>query len=125
MASFMVQRESTPWRWSHMRHHSDTIIVGRDREIAVPRPPQLRVLLLNFIGWKNMRFYFRNVLRHCLGRLDAGGAQLHPGTGTCQGVFQGTDLFPDLRLCDLMGGVLGQPSAANVRGSAQRVWRTG
>jgi fatty acid desaturase len=71
MASFMVQRESTPWRWSHMRHHSDTIIVGRDREIAVPRPPQLRVLLLNFIGWKNMRFYFRNVLRHCLGRLDA------------------------------------------------------
>ena len=28
VASFMVQRESTPWRWSHMRHHSDTIIVG-------------------------------------------------------------------------------------------------
>jgi MocE subfamily Rieske [2Fe-2S] domain protein len=71
MASFMVQRESTPWRWSHMRHHSDTIVVGRDREIAVPRPPQLRVLLGNFVGLKNMRFYFQNVLRHCLGRLDA------------------------------------------------------
>ena len=70
VASFMVQRESTPWRWSHMRHHSDTIIVGRDREIAVPRPPQLGTLLGNFIGLKNMRFYYRNVLRHCLGRLD-------------------------------------------------------
>jgi fatty acid desaturase len=38
IASFMVMRESTVWRWSHNRHHSDTIIVGRDPEIAVPRP---------------------------------------------------------------------------------------
>ena len=38
IASFMVLRESTRWRWSHTRHHSDTIIVGRDPEIAVPRP---------------------------------------------------------------------------------------
>ncbi|MBV9876405.1 MAG: fatty acid desaturase, partial [Verrucomicrobia bacterium] len=37
IASFMVMRESTVWRWSHTRHHSDTIIVGRDPEIAVPR----------------------------------------------------------------------------------------
>lgn len=36
-ASFMVMRESTVWRWSHTRHHSDTIIVGRDPEIAAPR----------------------------------------------------------------------------------------
>ena len=35
IASFMVMRESTPWRWSHTRHHSDTIIVGRDPEIAI------------------------------------------------------------------------------------------
>ena len=40
IASFMVMRESTVWRWSHTRHHSDTIIVGRDPEIAVPRPPE-------------------------------------------------------------------------------------
>ena len=39
IASFMVLRESTRWRWSHARHHSDTIIVGRDPEIAVTRPP--------------------------------------------------------------------------------------
>ena len=41
IASFMVMRESTVWRWSHNRHHSDTIIVGRDPEIAVPRPPDV------------------------------------------------------------------------------------
>ena len=29
------------WRWSHTRHHTDTIIVGRDPEIAVPRPPDI------------------------------------------------------------------------------------
>src|SRR5215510_13988849 len=33
-ASFMIMREPTIWRWSHARHHTDTIIVGRDPEIA-------------------------------------------------------------------------------------------
>jgi len=33
IASFMVMREATVWRWSHTRHHSDTIVVGRDPEI--------------------------------------------------------------------------------------------
>ncbi len=52
IASFMVMREATPWRWSHTRHHSDTIIVGRDPEIAVPRPPSMVALILNFFGLK-------------------------------------------------------------------------
>ena len=37
IASFMVFREPETWRWSHARHHSDTIIVGRDAEIAFKR----------------------------------------------------------------------------------------
>ena len=41
IASFMVMRESVVWRWSHNRHHSDTIIVGRDPEIQIPRPPDI------------------------------------------------------------------------------------
>jgi len=45
LASFMVMRESTVWRWSHNRHHSDTIILGIDPEIAVPRPPSLSGLV--------------------------------------------------------------------------------
>jgi len=50
IASFMVMREATVWRWSHTRHHSDTIIVGRDPEIAGPRPPDVRAIILNFVN---------------------------------------------------------------------------
>ena len=42
IASFMVMRESTVWRWSHNRHHSDTIIVGRDPEMSSRFSCQLR-----------------------------------------------------------------------------------
>jgi len=69
VASFMVLRESVPWRWSHTRHHSDTIIVGRDPEIAVPRPPDLKALLLGFFNFGAFKRYFHNVLLHCNGRL--------------------------------------------------------
>ena len=33
IACFMILREPEIWRWSHTRHHTDTIIVGRDPEI--------------------------------------------------------------------------------------------
>ena len=69
IASFMVMRESAVWRWSHTRHHSDTIIVGRDPEIAVPRPPDIVGLILSFFSIKGIPRYFRNVLLHCTGRL--------------------------------------------------------
>lgn len=42
IASFMVMRESIVWRWSHTRHHSDTIVVGRDPEIAACGRPGWR-----------------------------------------------------------------------------------
>jgi MocE subfamily Rieske [2Fe-2S] domain protein len=71
LASFMVMRESVVWRWSHNRHHSDTIIVGRDPEIAVPRPPCLRRFFLSFLGLNGARGYFKTVLLHCTGRLTA------------------------------------------------------
>lgn len=69
IASFMVMRESVVWRWSHTRHHSDTIIVGRDPEIQVPRPPDLLAHLLSFICIGSYRTYFPSVLRHALGRV--------------------------------------------------------
>lgn len=70
IASFMVMRESIVWRWSHTRHHSDTIIVGRDPEIVVPRPPDVRSLILNFWALPVIPKYFRSVLRHCGGRIS-------------------------------------------------------
>jgi fatty acid desaturase len=50
IASFMIMRNPTTWRWSHTRHHTDTYIVGLDPEIAVMRPPVLRTVIGNFFG---------------------------------------------------------------------------
>ena len=44
-ASFLMMRNPVVWHWGHARHHTDTIIVGRDPEIAGMRPPQLIVHL--------------------------------------------------------------------------------
>ena len=60
IASFMVMRESTVWRWSHNRHHSDTIIVGRDPEIAVPRPPDLKAIIMGFFNLRVYPKYFKS-----------------------------------------------------------------
>ncbi len=50
IASFMIMRNPETWRWSHTRHHTDTIIVGLDPEIAIMRPPAFARLVLNFFG---------------------------------------------------------------------------
>ncbi|HTV68544.1 MAG TPA: fatty acid desaturase family protein [Rhizobiaceae bacterium] len=50
IACFMIMRNPVTWKWSHARHHTDTIIVGRDPEIAVMRPPDLLIVVLNFFG---------------------------------------------------------------------------
>jgi Na+-transporting NADH:ubiquinone oxidoreductase subunit F len=68
ISSFMIRRESIPWRWSHTRHHSDTSIVGRDLEIAVPRPADLRAILLKFTHIPSAIKYTRGMLLHCAGR---------------------------------------------------------
>ena len=70
IASFMVMRESTLWRWSHNRHHSDTIIVGRDPEIAVPRPPDFRAMAMGFFALKVYPKYFLQILLHSVGRIS-------------------------------------------------------
>lgn len=69
IASFMVMRESTVWRWSHTRHHSDTIIVGRDPEIAVPRPPDLKALAMAFCNLGVYPKYFHHLVLHARGKM--------------------------------------------------------
>ncbi|HTV42269.1 MAG TPA: NADH:ubiquinone reductase (Na(+)-transporting) subunit F [Candidatus Sulfotelmatobacter sp.] len=71
IASFMVMRESTIWRWSHTRHHSDTIIVGRDPEISVPRPPSRTMFIINFFALPSFPKFFGGVFRHSIGRISA------------------------------------------------------
>ena len=50
IACFMIMRSPTVWRWSHTRHHTDTLIVGRDPEILSMRPPAIGRIALNFFG---------------------------------------------------------------------------
>jgi fatty acid desaturase len=50
IASFCMVRNPYTWRWSHTRHHTDTIIVGRDPEIAIMRPPEAMRLVGNVFG---------------------------------------------------------------------------
>jgi Na+-transporting NADH:ubiquinone oxidoreductase subunit F len=69
IASFMVMRESVIWRWSHTQHHSDTIIVGRDPEIALPRPPDLKALALSFFNWQVYFKYFQRIILHSFGKI--------------------------------------------------------
>ncbi len=71
IACFMVLREPTVWRWSHARHHTDTLIVGRDPEIAAPRPPDLLGLALNLVALKSSGAALRKLAIHAAGRLTA------------------------------------------------------
>jgi fatty acid desaturase len=64
IASFQVMRNPINWRWSHARHHTDTIIVGRDAEIAWMHPIKLGLKALAYVGiidaWQSFKVLWRN-----------------------------------------------------------------
>ncbi|MEM7444494.1 MAG: fatty acid desaturase family protein [Pseudomonadota bacterium] len=64
IASFQVMRNPVSWRWSHARHHTDTIIVGRDPEIAWMHPLKVALMALKYLGisdaWASLKVIFRN-----------------------------------------------------------------
>jgi fatty acid desaturase len=78
LASFMIMRDPTVWRWSHTRHHTDTLILGRDPEIAAMRPARLARLLVNFFGLVDVPVAFGLMFRHASGRLTAEEADFVP-----------------------------------------------
>lgn len=71
IACFLMIRNPVIWRWSHARHHSDTIIVGRDPEIITPRPPKIGLLLLNLFGLVEAPEALFNMVRYASGSLTA------------------------------------------------------
>ena len=80
VACFMVLREPRVWRWSHTRHHTDTIIVGRDPEIAVMRPTRVLKLLSNIFALHSSMTAFKKLFLHSIGRLDPEEATFVPDT---------------------------------------------
>lgn len=71
VASFMVLRRPTRWRWSHARHHTDTLVTGRDPEIAAPVPTDLLSMALNCFALKSGPVEFGRVLANAVGHLSA------------------------------------------------------
>ncbi|QXT38996.1 fatty acid desaturase family protein [Gymnodinialimonas ceratoperidinii] len=78
LASFMVMRNPVAWRWSHARHHTDTIIVGRDPEIAMMRPPDIARKALAFIGIPDVFQHFAILVRQALGQVNGDEADYIP-----------------------------------------------
>ncbi|MCJ8329706.1 MAG: fatty acid desaturase, partial [Lentisphaeria bacterium] len=69
IASFMVMRESVLWVWSHTRHHSDTVIVGRDPEIGLPRPPDLVGFFLGILNIGVYKTHYPSLIKHACGKI--------------------------------------------------------
>jgi fatty acid desaturase/nitrite reductase/ring-hydroxylating ferredoxin subunit len=67
ISSFMTLREAFLWRWSHSRHHTNTIIVGLDPEIQVKRPADLVKILLDFFNIMSGPPEVWRIIRHAFG----------------------------------------------------------
>jgi fatty acid desaturase len=78
VASFMQSFEATRYRWSHVRHHTDTIIVGRDREIEAMRPPHIPRIMANFFGLPVLLDTWKSVALHTVGRVSDEDRELIP-----------------------------------------------
>ena len=70
IASFQVIRNPINWRWSHARHHTDTIIVGRDAEIVWMHPVKLALRALAFVGFVDTWASLKVIARNAAGRLS-------------------------------------------------------
>jgi len=78
LASFMALREAYLWRWSHSRHHTHTMIPGRDPEIQVPRPANLPRIALDFLHLIDGPSELRKIALHALGIVTADARDLVP-----------------------------------------------
>lgn len=105
LASFMLLREPVVWRWSHARHHTDTIIVGRDPEIAVPRPAQPWSVLLNLFALRSGPSSLRQILIHATGRLSPAEESFIPASERHK-VVRDARIFLAILLAATAGSIL-------------------
>jgi fatty acid desaturase len=67
ISCLMNMKEGTFTRWSHTRHHTETIMVGIDPEIQVMRPANLSRVLLDFLWIPDAIQMFKVMVLHALG----------------------------------------------------------
>ncbi len=70
IASFQIMRNPVNWRWSHARHHTDTLIVGRDPEIAWMHPIRLGMKALAYVGLHDTLVSLKTLARNAVGWLS-------------------------------------------------------
>lgn len=75
---FMTLHETEYWRWSHTRHHTDTLLVGRDPEIAVMAPPNILKGILDFFFLWSGTFLIIGIAKHAFGNLSGDGEHFIP-----------------------------------------------
>jgi fatty acid desaturase len=78
LLSFMCLREAYLWRWSHARHHTHTMITGRDPEITVPRPANLPGIAADFLYLNSGAIELGKILRHAAGIITPGALDFVP-----------------------------------------------
>jgi fatty acid desaturase len=76
--AFMTLHEGYYWRWSHTRHHTHTTLVGKDPEIAVPRPANRLNVLLDFFYLRSGPVQIMNICRNASGRIIETGLHFIP-----------------------------------------------
>jgi fatty acid desaturase len=70
-ASFQEMRRPTVWRWSHARHHTDTLVRGRDPEVQAQLPIHPLHLVADMVGLKMAPREFAMALVNSTGHLSA------------------------------------------------------
>jgi len=79
MSSFMTIREANLWRWSHARHHTNSILVGYDPEIQVQRPADLLIVAMDFFFLRGSLEIWR-VINLAAGKVDDGVRSFVPAS---------------------------------------------
>ena len=71
-SSFITLSEGLYYRWRHSRHHTHTIIVGKDPEIQSPRPPRPVLLVVNIFNLSTVVASLRDLAQRASGNLGSG-----------------------------------------------------
>lgn len=78
LCAFMTLREGFYYRWSHTRHHTHTLIVGKDPEIAAPRPPDVFGQFLDFFFVRDGIVQLKRLVQNASGDLTEDGKHFVP-----------------------------------------------
>jgi fatty acid desaturase len=78
LAAAMEYKDMVSARWSHLTHHSHTIILAKDLEVLAPRPVRLGIILLDYfyIHYAVLSFWY--LILHSLGIPSKGAARVVP-----------------------------------------------